>query len=263
MTVPATFTTVTAQNFDWAKQGMGGQNCKMFSCTKDKAPVPKAREDFKFTSGGCDAMGGGALMLNKAESSQEKPFEKCCHEWHACYQICGTSKQACDEAFKSCSEEKCKGKGEDCTQQYQLISMMLQLGGCQSFESQQAAACKCVSKKDDKHLKKREEVLKMFYQKYAPDSIDKVPELAKKTDTAAKMAQLLRKLVAKYPESIVFVESEEAKKYKEMFENVNQKMKDEKKEDSDSETETEVLEEEEQDLDEPGDETDPDQYQEL
>jgi hypothetical protein len=98
--------------------------------------------------------------------------------------------------------------------------MLMKLGGCSKYEQAQSQACDCVSKDKDKHVVARKDVLEKFYKKYAPDSVHKVPDLAKKADTAAKLAVLMQKLVKKYPESIQKIEDPKAAEMRKMMEDV-------------------------------------------
>jgi hypothetical protein len=112
-------------DFNFGDLGGMGKPCPNFRCSSGYTPVQKSRP--KFTSPGCSAMGGGMMMM-AAGDTPEKPFESCCDEWHACYQICGSSKKNCDDAFKTCSEAKCAPFGEECSKDANLSSMMMQLG---------------------------------------------------------------------------------------------------------------------------------------
>ena len=113
-------------DFDFGGMGGMGKPCPTYRCSSGYTPVQKSRP--KFTSPGCSAMGGGMMMMATGAETAKKPFESCCDEWHACYQICGSSKKNCDETFKTCSEAMCKPYGEDCSQDANLSSMMMNLG---------------------------------------------------------------------------------------------------------------------------------------
>ena len=211
---------------------MGAQNCKSFSCSKGYAPVQRKRGGLKFKSPGCDAMGGGAMMFTGGDS-EEKPYESCCDQWHACFQICGTSRVFCDETFKKCVDSSCKATANEneCQESAKITIMMLGMSPCQGFESAQNTACECVSKDNDAHLKKREEILSKFYRLYAPDAKAKPADLMKKAgDTSPKFANLLRQLVKKYPGCIEKIEDPQQAQMREMMKNV----KKEKAEDGDS-----------------------------
>lgn len=209
---------VSAQ-FNFDEFGVNNRRCKLYSCDKGYEPVPKKK--MRFTSPGCDAMGAGGINLFGPEEDEDgKPYETCCHQWHACYQICGTSKQSCDENYNKCVEIKCKDADEYCVEQANQSMMMSNLGGCKSFELAQSQACDCITKYGDRHKKAREEGLRKFYKLYAPPSAaKKVPELMKKAETSVKLAKLLQKLVAKYPDSIELVEDAQTKMYRQMFGN--------------------------------------------
>lgn len=200
----------TPPNFD-----MFNKNCPNYRCSKGLVPVPKTSR-LQFTSAGCNAM--STQMITMAGNDDKKVYESCCDEWHACYQICGMSKKVCDESFQKCAEAKC-GDDKDCTQGLSIQNMMLQLGGCKLFDQAQYERCECV--KSQKTEKQRTAVLKKFYQKFAgEDSFDekKIAGLVKKADSAAKMAGLMQKLIAKYADkAIKRVEDPQKKQYEEMM----------------------------------------------
>jgi hypothetical protein len=219
---------------------MMNNNCPNFRCSKKLTPTQKSRT--KFESAGCSAMGGGSMMMmgggGNDNSANEQPFETCCHQWHACYQICGSSKKSCDDSFKTCSEALC-GSNSECKKSANLNSMMLGFGGCTKFDKAQYKSCECVLA--SKAVEKRTSAIRSFYKKYAPENVDKAGDLAKKADTTGKMAGLLRKLVRKYPESIEKVEDLQQAAYRRMMEDVKEK-KVEEKEEADSEEEEDVEE---------------------
>ena len=182
-------------------------------------------------------------------------YESCCDAWNACYQICGMSKAACDEEFKSCSTKMCESLPDDdgtpptddgkdgettkgtsssrdeCNKFASLASMMSSINGCGKYDQAQYKACDCVAK--DKASDRREASVRYFYKTHAPDNVSKVKQLMKKVDTTSKMAGLLRKLVAKYPESIKKVEDPQQKMYQTMFQETAKKQ-DEKSENDDN-----------------------------
>lgn len=149
-------------------------------------------------------------MMAGADATGDKPYESCCDQWHACYQICGVSKKTCDTTFETCAKEGC-GADETCTKDVELNTMMMKLGGCQKFNEAQYKACECTQK--DQAPAKRQAALRYFYKKYAPDSVDKAESLAAKADTPSKMAGLLIKLLLKYPAAIQKVEDPMKKMY--------------------------------------------------
>lgn len=220
---------------DFNFNGMGGQNCQSFRCTSGREPVPKSR--LSFSSTGCSAMGGNMIMMGGGGGDTEKKqYEECCDRWHACYQICGSSKKMCDENFKKCSETKCGGD-EECNKSANLNSMLTSLSGCSKYDESQLKACECADK--DKAEKAREKILARFYEKYAdePSSSDKVRELMKKADTKLKFATLLNRLVEKYPNSIKHVEDPQAAMYAKMMEDAAEAAKEADGEDGDGEKE--------------------------
>jgi len=120
-------------------------------------------------------MGGGALMMNPgADGSEDKPYESCCHQWHACYQICGVSKQTCDTTFETCSKQAC-GFDDKCNKDVEINNMMMKLGGCKKYEQAQYQACECAP--SHQVPQKREAAIRYFYKKFAPENVDKAKDL--------------------------------------------------------------------------------------
>jgi len=197
--------------------GFGDKVCPNFRCSTGQVPVPKARG--KFTSLGCSAMGGG--MMIAAGTGEVEAYSPCCDLWHACYQTCGSPKKMCDEAFTKCSEKAC-GTNEKCTKSAEMKIMMLQFGGCEKYNEAQYQGCDCVSK--DKAEGKRSDALEYFYKMHAPKSQGSPVELAKKADSTAKMAALMRKLLAKYPKAIKIKKDPQ----QEYMENIMRQTRDEK-----------------------------------
>jgi len=192
---------------------MNKQNCPNFKCSAGHTPVPKSRGLKKFESMGCSSMGGGAIMMTGGgDGGGEKPYETCCDQWHACYQICGMSKNACDTAFETCAKDACGIEYDTkCKQDVEINTMMMKLSGCQKFNEAQYRACECTP--NERAMTKRRGALEYFYKKYSPDTMDKVEHLAKKADTTKKMANLLMKLLQKYPEAIQKIEDPMKKMY--------------------------------------------------
>jgi Group XII secretory phospholipase A2 precursor (PLA2G12) len=189
--------------------------CPKFKCAGGLTPVPKSRQ--KYESTGCGGMQGGAQMITVSndEKEDEQAFSPCCDQWHACYSVCGMSKQSCDDGYKTCWKKRC-AKDEECEKNADMAGVFIAFGGCRTYDSSQYMACECVnpSKAEDK----REAAIRGFYKKYAADNVDKVPELAAKVkDSPTKVAGLLVKLLAKYPEAIKKKVDPNAEMYKKAF----------------------------------------------
>jgi secretory phospholipase A2 len=189
------------------------KSCPNFSCSKGLTPVPKPRVTFE--SAGCGAMGSGKISFKATEvDGEEKPFASCCHQWHACYQICGSSKSVCDETFKKCAEKIC-GDDEECTKLAKLQSMMVTFAGCPKFDKSQKDACECVD--SNNAPTKKEDLIRTFYETYAPENVEKSSDLAMKADSSDKMAELFRELVEKHPSCIKKLEDPQKVKYDKMM----------------------------------------------
>jgi hypothetical protein len=163
-------------------------------------------------------MGGGGMMLNAAGGgTDEKPYESCCDQWHACYQICGVSKKTCDATFETCAKESCDSQedSDKCTKDFLMSNMMIKMGGCKRFDESQYQSCECAP--SDQASEKREAAIRYFYKKYAPENVEKSKALAAKADTPSKLAGLFVKLLGKYPEAIVKKENP----MKGMFDKIN------------------------------------------
>ena len=206
---PATVWVVTAVDFGGA--GMG-KPCPKYRCRqKDHTPVPKPRSMTKFESTGCASVGGGgggggiSMMGGGIGGTGVKPYEHCCHYFHACYQICGMPKKTCDTQFETCATQHCdkeEANAEECKKDISMTKLMIDLGGCKNYDQAQHHACECVAQDTPDGTSKvtvqRGRGLRKFYEKFAPASIDKVPGLLAKAETGTKFANLLMKLVTKY-----------------------------------------------------------------
>jgi len=209
-----------------------GQNCQNFRCSKNYEPVPKSR--LSLSSSGCSSMGGSSMiMMGGSEDEVKKKYEDCCHQWHACYQICGSTKKSCDEQFKTCSAEKCAADDE-CKKSADLSSMLLNLSGCRKYDEMQLKGCECIESKSAP--KARTRILSRFYEKFAASDSDadatkkKVDDLMKKADTKLKFATLLNKLVAKYSNAVKIVDDPQRNMYQKIMEEAG-KSKSEKDDD--------------------------------
>lgn len=212
----AWFPNIYAQGGNFDFKNMMNQNCPNYKCTSGYTPVPKSRS--KFESTGCSAMGGGAVMMNPGDPNKnEKPYESCCHQWHACYQICGVSKSTCDTTFDTCAKESCAvgADHEECKKGLELNSMMMKLSGCKRFDEAQYLNCDCAPAATAPS--KREAAIRQFYKKNSPESVEKAASLAQKADTPSKLAGLFMKLLLKYPEAITIKEDP----MKAMFDKIN------------------------------------------
>lgn len=188
--------------------GLGGepQNCPAFRCSKGSTPVPKRQ--LKLTSTGCQSMGGGMQMFSPGGDKDEVTRE-CCDLRNACYQTCGASRKTCEKDFKACTTATCEAAGvtggpeakKECDSSSSIHVMMASLGNCDSFTQQQNAACQCLT--EDKAPARREKVLTDFYNAHNPEKAGEAPKMAAKASSARSFAQLLSKLIAKYPKAVV------------------------------------------------------------
>jgi len=136
-------------------------------------------------------------------SDANQLHESCCDKRTACLQICGNTKMNCDDEFSQCTKDVCSKANDEekCLKSTSILSMMVNFENCQTYDQLQNSHCNCVASEDVP--KERQEILRKFYKKFSPDSVDKVEGLAKKADTTKKMANLMGKLVRKYyPETI-------------------------------------------------------------
>ena len=190
-----------AQDFE----GFGGEAkfCNPYRCPKDHEAVPKW--PLRLTSVGCSGMGGMQVFSGRAGMDEDDPQRPCCDLRHACLQTCGSVKTACDEDFLKCTKNVCnvmdtEEQREKCHSSASIHELMVKMDACRKYDAEQYSHCDCVPK--NQAPAKRQRVLRSFYKKYNPDSIDKVEGLAQKADTSRKMAGLLMKLYKKYPQVI-------------------------------------------------------------
>jgi len=221
--------------------GFGGEPkfCPPYRCGKGLEPVPKWPLSLKST--GC-SMGGGMSMFQPNQAKEADPLETCCDLRHACLQTCGAVNTHCEDEFSKCSDKTCDSINDadvkqKCKSSASITKMMIgmQQGGCQNFDAYQHNACDCVAT-GDKANEKRERILRNFYKKFNPDSIDKVPALAKKIDgNKRKMVGLLLALYKKFPKSINKIKDPQQERMEQMMKDVQNEKKEE------------VVEEEEED----------------
>lgn len=205
-----TTATTSADPFGDGKFGGQPRFCKPYTCPsssgkkKKKVPVPKW--PLRLTSTGCSSLGGMQVFSGK-QDNQEDPNEVCCDRRAACLQTCGSIKTVCDEEFTNCTKTICSEKAggvtaeEDrCNQSASIYQLMINMEQCSGYDQEQYTRCECVN--EDQVLEKRISVLTSFYKKFNPDGLEKVAGLAEKADSPRKMANLMTKLVRKYPESV-------------------------------------------------------------
>ena len=201
--------------------------CRPYSCPKDHEPVPKW--PLKLTSTGCNSMGG--MQVFSGISDDEDPMRVCCDLRHACLQTCGSIKTFCDDEYIQCGKDVCVGMTDEeekskCEKSSSINDIMVKMDGCQRYDQEQYQHCECVAK--DSVQTKRERVIRAFYKKYNPESVDKVSGLMQKVDTTAKMVGLLLKLYKKYPSVIQKVKDPK----QEMMEKMMKESRDNNKESS-------------------------------
>lgn len=205
--------------------GMGGGTCRSYGCTKGKVPVPQW--PVRYTSTGCSGIGGGMVMSMGGGEDDGPIVERCCDLRHACYQVCGTSKAACDKQFKKCTDDACEkqpllpatypgGEEKNCSSTVSLKVMMAQLGGCKDFDAGQAKGCSCV--KPESEEKERKRTLSKFRTKFAGKAGNVEKLMEKYGDSKKSFAILMMRLVDKYhPKSVKKVKDPKAAQMEEMM----------------------------------------------
>lgn len=168
---------------------------------------------------GCQSNNGMGMMAMGGTNSY-KHLEQCCHLKQACYQLCGSNKQACDAELDKCMEKSCtelsdltsdeasslsaddkQKETEECNKMKGIVSLMNTIGGCNEYDMHQRRTCECIDK--EKVVDKMERVLRNFYKKFNPDGVNKVKALVEKTDgKRAMFTKILYGLVKKYPDAI-------------------------------------------------------------
>ena len=202
--------------FDGSAFG-GQKNCPKFKCKKtDEAPVPKW--PMRLASTGCSSIGGGGVSM--MGGSDERVLLPCCDLYHACNQICGSTKGFCDSSLEKCMDATCDAiqnvdAKKKCEGNVSTKKMMLQFSKCNDFNQGQQKSCKCVKKSDLDE--KRKGVVRSFYEKFNPDNVDKADSLAAKASASNKLAGLLIKLVAKYPKAIKSVKDPTQQRMEDMM----------------------------------------------
>jgi len=187
----------------------GGKACPAFRCAKGKEPVPVWPTRFKST--GCSGIGGG-MVMSMTNEDDGPLLERCCDLRHACFQVCGTSKKACENQFKKCTEAACEkepltpakvagGEPGNCSSTASLKVMMASLGGCKDFSAGQTSGCSC--KKAESVAKERKSWLGKFFKKFSgkAGNLDKL--MGKFGENKKNFAQLVMRLADKYRGKVV------------------------------------------------------------
>jgi hypothetical protein len=183
--------------------------CTKYRCSRGSVPVPKRGLNLK--AGGCSALTSGSMGSMGGSfggmAGRQSGLETCCNVFQACQSICGARRKSCSDGFTKCMEKTCAKIAdteaqEACSRDASLHGMLINLGGCKTYDSAQAASCRCVVEK--KVLGKRRQVLSTFWAKYnrkkTAEDVDRV--LAKYSNSPSSFARLLLKLVQKYKKSI-------------------------------------------------------------
>jgi Group XII secretory phospholipase A2 precursor (PLA2G12) len=232
---------VVSQDF----QGFGGEPtfCTPYRCPKDHEAVPKW--PLRLTSAGCSGMGGMQVFSGRSAADKDDPQRPCCDLRHACLQTCGSIKTSCDAEFLKCTQSVCDAMGsedqrEKCRSSASIHELMVKMDQCKKYDAEQYSHCECVPASQARA--KRQRVLRSFYKKFNPDSIDKVDGLAKKADSSRKMAGLLMKLYKKYPQVIKQVKDPQQEMMERMMKDAEStKSKEPESEEKDDESDAEDL----------------------
>lgn len=198
----------------------GGDNqiCPTYSCPTTYVPVNKW--PLGILSTGCESGGGMGSIVRGGEKNKYRHIEHCCHLKNACYQLCGSNKQACDAELDKCmekgceelsdysptdlesmTEEKIKEAKDECSSTKGIVALLGKISGCKEYDMHQRIVCECVDK--EKVHEKMERVLRNFYKKFSPEGSLKVKGLVEKA--AGKRSifnKIMYGLVKKYPEAI-------------------------------------------------------------
>ena len=115
-----------------------------FSCP---APlVLRPRPNFRSGSNGC---GSGVATL----SARVLPprMTRCCDAHDGCYDVCGKTKAACDQEFRTCLDDTCAEQTdllhvalpEICTVAGDALILAVGSFGCPAYVASQQSACRC------------------------------------------------------------------------------------------------------------------------
>jgi hypothetical protein len=122
-------------------------------------------------SNGCpDAVGSDSFMQNN-------DYTVCCDQLQICYQVCGLTKNYCDEDFKYCLYQLCENiQGVDqshrCELNLNLLFNSMIYSNYEEYEDYQTEICQCV---EDSAMVGPEYInyFQDFYLKYAPEKLSK------------------------------------------------------------------------------------------
>jgi hypothetical protein len=139
----------------------------------------------------------------------------CCDQQQLCYQVCGLTKNYCDEDLKFCLSQLCENiQGVDeshiCESNLNLLFTSLVYSNYEDYEDSQTMACQCVEDiqmVDSEYLN----FFQRFYLKYAPEKFSKgmiviQREIQKSQENLLTYRKLFYELHKKYDNAIAYTE---------------------------------------------------------
>jgi len=177
-----------------------------------KATCPEGQ--LSVASSSADVMAVNAKKIHEKRLPEFKLDE--CVIWNkgVCYHTCGMTNSDCVKSFTECMEDVCATQHTDdeeltkkCKEHINTVQLSGNMVGNMIIGHAQAN-CECLPE-DEAHARNKKEV-HAFYQKWAPDQVDKADGLFEKYKT--KIPHLMLKLRQKYRNSVVAMEEEVYKK---------------------------------------------------
>lgn len=100
----------------------------------------------------------------------------CCAVHDACYSICGIDRDFCDTEFTSCLIKQCntyeKHQAKICSSSTGMMTMGVQMFGCQAFLDAQRTACECTT--TDTYRSRQSHLLEAGFYKDSGKTADEV-----------------------------------------------------------------------------------------
>lgn len=157
-------------------------------------------------------------------SYDQNDYTICCDQQQICYQVCGLTKNYCDEDFKYCLTQLCENiQGVDqshaCELHAHLLFQSILYSNYEEYEDYQTKACQCVAE-DEKEDEEEESTgvdsqylhfFQNFYRKYAPEKSSKgmaliQREIQKSQEKLFTSRKLFYELHKKYDSAIAYTE---------------------------------------------------------
>ena len=158
-------------------------------------------------------------------SYDQNDYTICCDQQQICYQICGLTKNYCDEDFKFCLSQLCENiQGVDqshaCELHAHLLFQSILYSNYEEYEDYQTKFCQCVAEEKDEEGEGEVSTgvdsqylhfFQNFYRKYAPEKLSKgmaliQREIQRSHEQLLTYRKLFYELHKKYESAVSYTE---------------------------------------------------------